>query len=1153
MVARNVHVFLWLLLAVSQATFTWADEAVPQLAGIVTDATGTPIAGAQVRIVGEKHLFMPVYRSRGMLNARSDAGGRYLAELHAEDLPLLSNHQPQVKVACWAPGKNLAVYRFPATRLMVAAEFDIELAPATSCRIRLVDSEGQPVANASVSPATISGLEFAFGELDFLTTTTDPDGNASFEGIDRDSLTQVYVDSQIVGHQSLTLIDENDAQASDQTTLIARALPVKKTSTHFVAPAEKTGEVEFNKIVASIVSMPSQNATSYIWHEVQADRSGRLGGIQITPGKSIIRPDLPYDFQYLPEEMDIQKDGDLPPIPLVQAALVTGRIVDAERGRGLANMYISQHSRDWRLSFTDADGRFSYWVKPGSHDGFFPQDPLGQYVSLRAFYIRPESLPDESGIIQAGEHRLSAMPQVVGKVVDADGQPVAAAQVSLTHQKERFTYDIPLFTDSKGEFRMYHAVNGTLVNLSSKTDTLRTIEDLEVLLDDEARPILKMQPIVRRTYSGRILDQDGQPVAGANIRFKQSTISVPETYSSEDRNDSSLYEENARIRTDADGRFISPPSGESLSTIAFEVEARGFRNYHSPWIDLTSLEADETTIDLQGPSAGFRLQPQAKQINCSVTVVSAQDEPLKGLRFVSLGAHSGLVQHVPESPEFHIELSDSPQMVGVIGDGHPPVFKLLSRVPDALSFVLLPNSASPAAEPQVTSPPNDDGLRRSLANDLLNGLGPVTKADTFYKRRLFFEATIYADQANALELMARGMVDEAGMSFGAGYMPLPLEFIEAILPQMGNDQAGMMMKLHAATMVEDDAIASQYIRDAVKGLEELAGTEKAMAVSRVACALIALSRLDQAQELLRECWAEQSALRELVNRDERQEDGRTFRGVARYFGPELALVDKRASMKFIELTAFAGEISWLRSEAVVFMANQGTPGWELVLEAFLDNKLNPAGIEGFLKKTEFTNIEQGLKLVELIDSHSVRALFLLHLIKHLDADSEHDSLELLERIAMELQQAEFDPGEPHPAQLAARASTMCYATDRQLSDTLLFEALWLCEGTYSILPYDTLCRTIAEFLPDRPDVVRHLLEPCFDDWSWLYTVRNSSLMFTNIQPLAAAALLDPEWAARLANQLMQEHLSGDRSRRLAVVYCLINTWARSSLNMNVFL
>jgi hypothetical protein len=1124
-----------------------ADDELPRLAGVVTDSQGQRIENAIVRVVGEKQTFIPPYRSRGVVESRTDAEGRFVIELKPMDMVLLANYQPKVQVIVWAPEHNVVIQRLPATRFMSDAPFDVRLPLKSECTVRLIDVDGKPIANALLSPAMLSDLDFAYGELNFLDCITNDNGLATFNGIGASNLKQVYAHGQSIGHQSLELTAGNEEAGEP---LRATALRVQKMDTRLLAPEQAfAGQVEFERVIVSFISRPNDNAASYLWHEVQSDKQGNVRDVLITNSMTSIRLDLPHDFSYLAQDAEVQKDGLLQPIQLVQASIVTGRVIDSASGRGLENIYIDQYSRDWRLSFSDASGRFSYWVAPTPHDGFFAQDPLGRFVSSRAFYTRPEGLPDETGVFRVLDQKLNPMAQAIGTVVDLDGSPIAGAEVAVTYQVEKFAHSVSQFSDSKGQYRLCHVASGTNVKLSAQTNTARSPE-LEVLAEHEPLPALALRPLTLRTFSGQVLDQAGRPIQHAKVTFKKSVVFVEENFDGEDRLDSPLFDSSMQILTDEHGHFTSPPTGAEVNDVAFVVEARGFRKYHSPWIDLSSLDSSLTDIALPPPSGGHRLRAESARRSHDVRVVSSSGADLTELRFVSLGARAGRTQQVSATPQFSVELSNSPQILAAIADNHQPTFLFLDEIPPAITFTLEPNSSATPSAAQFEPRSNGHKVRRQLAGRLLSQLQPIEPSDTVYKRRLSFECLMFENPDKALQKVVSGEVAGFELVISPGYTPLSLEFIESLMPHLTIPQVSMAMKLQAAKLTDDPLQVQRYLDEVVEELKIMPGNEQASAASRVACALIRQSQSERAESLLRETWIKMPSLNEFVAKGVRQEKDRRYVGVARNFGPELALVNKRSSLKLIELGGSANEIPKLQSEAVVFLASQAKPGWQLVAQAFLDGKVDAGGVMSFLRKTDFKNVSEGLKLVEMVDSAAVRASLLLNMAEHGEGTNRSLRLSLLNNVLEELKQAQFKGGEPHPAELAAKASRMALEEDSGLlSDVLYFESLWLCDGSAFVTPFNTLCRVAQELAPNRPYAAKYLIEPCFDDWSWLYTVRNSSLMFESNRPLEVAALVDAEWAVRLAEGLMDNHLRGQRSRRLATVYSIINSWARDTLDM----
>lgn len=88
-----------------------------------------------------------------------------------------------------------------------------------------------------------------------------------------------------------------------------------------------------------------------------------------------------------------------------------------------------------------------------------------------------------------------------------------------------------------------------------------------------------------------------------------------------------------------------------------------------------------------------------------------------------------------------------------------------------------------------------------------------------------------------------------------------------------------------------------------------------------------------------------------------------------------------------------------------------------------------------------------------------------------------------------------------------------------------------------------LTSTLAAYLAayDR-ELARVLIEPCFEDWSWLFGGRDWSYVYSSIPPLSAAASIDPHLAAATLRELIETHLQDRPSRQLASVWGVLSRW-----------
>ncbi len=229
------------------------------------------------------------------------------------------------------------------------------------------------------------------------------------------------------------------------------------------------------------------------------------------------------------------------------------RIVAADTGAPVPNA----HVRVWKafldaLRTADAEGRITVEHSTGPADKSFSVDVWGDGFAMQRHHFgdRDEPIPDEATIkLQPGE-------SLGGIVRDEQGRPVAGAAVYLwSHNYQRkdpteLLYDLRATTGADGRWRTGGAPETTGELLGFYITHPDYISDREYTTGREIPPIAKLRSgdavsVLKKgpPIEGRVLDADGQPVAGAVVL---STTNPQRLFSSV---------KDFAVVTDAEGRF----------------------------------------------------------------------------------------------------------------------------------------------------------------------------------------------------------------------------------------------------------------------------------------------------------------------------------------------------------------------------------------------------------------------------------------------------------------------------------------------------------------------------------------------------------------------------------------------------------------------
>ncbi|MGE0141669.1 MAG: zf-HC2 domain-containing protein [Planctomycetota bacterium] len=210
--------------------------------------------------------------------------------------------------------------------------------------------------------------------------------------------------------------------------------------------------------------------------------------------------------------------------------LASGRVVDAASGRGVAAARVSVHSVSGRSTATvsDAEGWFRFEVETDAleHVTVAVTPPSQAESDLGVFGPRPVEIARDARGVPLLTVALSADLATRGRVLDAEGSPIAGARVTAWVVDEAFSLlrplDVPAAASAAdGSF----ALRGLPADLDGR-------ESLAVLVESSGRPRVAHptwrggEDLVLRVPSPRRLLVAGLP-AGAALRVVQEIPGVP--------------------------------------------------------------------------------------------------------------------------------------------------------------------------------------------------------------------------------------------------------------------------------------------------------------------------------------------------------------------------------------------------------------------------------------------------------------------------------------------------------------------------------------------------------------------------------------------------------------------------------------------------
>ena len=215
---------------------------------------------------------------------------------------------------------------------------------------------------------------------------------------------------------------------------------------------------------------------------------------------------------------DDAKTFDLPPIEVARGITITGRLVDAEDQPIAGARVEAGDGINLRgLATTDSRGDFTMaGVFPGLTLSYqitvTPQDP-----QIKAEIVRENPLLLRVPV--KTRKTRAEVGDVNGTVVDAEGQPVAGAEVHLSIATDKVGKREILTTDSHGGYHEPHpVVKGTRYRAIISPGKYAVASSETITAEGQDAITLPPITVIRlRTIAGRVVDTDGRPVAGARV------------------------------------------------------------------------------------------------------------------------------------------------------------------------------------------------------------------------------------------------------------------------------------------------------------------------------------------------------------------------------------------------------------------------------------------------------------------------------------------------------------------------------------------------------------------------------------------------------------------------------------------------------------
>lgn len=216
----------------------------------------------------------------------------------------------------------------------------------------------------------------------------------------------------------------------------------------------------------------------------------------------------------------------VPELKMMQGGAVEVQLVDEATGQGVAGANVFSYGDGDRVALslaeqtTDARGRATLHLPPGKRSVMMYRPP-GDYLSPALSTYDEGGTPVDVKLGQPASvlWKLKKGLPAAGRLVDEKGQPIPNVSVSL-RPRGRGAWDDYKTTrsDQAGQWSVGGFRPGAF-NPSAEGSEWRVVSPLEITLPLKGAQDIVLAPIARVPLSGRVLDGEGKPVAGVEVRL----------------------------------------------------------------------------------------------------------------------------------------------------------------------------------------------------------------------------------------------------------------------------------------------------------------------------------------------------------------------------------------------------------------------------------------------------------------------------------------------------------------------------------------------------------------------------------------------------------------------------------------------------------
>jgi hypothetical protein len=409
----------------------------------------------------------------------------------------------------------------------------------------------------------------------------------------------------------------------------------------------------------------------------------------------------------------------------------------------------------------------------------------------------------------------------------------------------------------------------------------------------------------------------------------------------------------------------------------------------------------------------------------------------------------------------------------------------------------------------------------------VNDLEKPQGDDFSFRTRYYYQSLLFGNPAEFVDLFPKILASGHNDSIlNLSVDQLSSHQLATLTPQLdGESRFAAILQRIRQTVSSDECM--RLAKEAKSPVED-------RNLHRLAYALLERGLVDEARQLIEETWRAHPELSDFSNTGEpiaRRDPRMKFRELL----PLGSIVDRRAAMEMIGLVSRPEQLASNRSTALAVLAAFDAPSWRGSIDAFAGEGVNAMGALTFIQRAGFTSVPRGLELAERMPPTPSKVSFLALLIEHAENEAE---VQRVADAALAVLRSNEQTGR-RTTDAASQACRYLAQSHPDLAAHFAFEAFWNNEFSNTILPFTKHSKLAIGLAHLDTELARVLIEPCFDDYSWLFDDNDWDRNYSASMPFIAASTIDPTWAISEFEKLTADQLRHHPDRLISLANVII--------------